>query len=84
MDNEQYIQRAFTWKSTGKINGWFCHTSQKELEKRTIWFLKMEKKHNFCFKILKCNFDTKIPILGVVVRWGEVLMENNKTKTIKK
>jgi len=34
MDNEQYIQRALTWKSTGKINGWFRHTSQKELEKR--------------------------------------------------
>ena len=84
MDNEQYIQRALTWKSTGKINGWFCHTSQKELEKRTIWFLKMEKKHNLCFKISKCNFDTReIPILEVVVRWGEVLIENNKTKTVK-
>jgi len=45
----------------------------------------MEKKPNLCFKISKCNFDTReIPILEVVVRWGEVLMENNKTKTVKK
>ena len=44
----------------------------------------MEKKHKLCFKISKCNFDTReIPILEVVVRWGEVLMENNKTKTVK-
>jgi len=58
--------------------------TKKELENRTIWFLKMAKKHNLCFKRWKCNFDTeKIPILGVVVRWGEVLMEN-KTKTVKK
>ena len=46
--------------------------TKKELEKGTIWFLKMAKKHNICFKRSKCNFDTeKIPILGVVVRWGE-------------
>ena len=59
--------------------------TNKELEKRTIWFLKMAKKHNLCFKRSKCNFNTKeIPILGVVVIWREVLMENNKTKTVKK
>ena len=45
----------------------------------------MAKKYNLCFKRSKCNFDTKeIPILGIVVRLGEVLMENNKTKTVKK
>ena len=45
----------------------------------------MAKKHNLCFKWLKCNFDTKeMPILGVVVRQGEVQMEYEKIKAVKK
>ena len=42
--------------------------TKKELEKRTIYFLKIVEKHNLCFKQAKCNFDAeKIPILRVVV-----------------
>jgi len=41
------------------------------------------KKHNLCFKQSKCNFDTEeISILGVVVRQGEVQMENDKVKAV--
>ena len=59
--------------------------TRKELEERTIHFLKMAKKHILYFKWSKCDFNTKeSPILGVVVRWGEVQMENNKIKAIKK
>jgi len=47
--------------------------TEKELEERTIRFLKIVKKHNLCFKWSKCNFNTtKIPILGVQVGNGEV------------
>jgi len=36
----------------------------EELEKRTIRFLKIEEKHNLCFKRSKCNFNIEeIPIL---------------------
>jgi len=43
--------------------------TKKELEERTICFLKIVEKHNLCFKQLKYDFDAKeIPILGVVVR----------------
>ena len=49
-----------------------------------IKFLKITEKHNLCFKQLKYDFDVKeIYILGVVVRRGEVQMENNKIKEIK-
>ena len=42
--------------------------TKKELEERTVKFLKIVEKHNLCFKQSKCNFDAeKIPILGVVV-----------------
>ena len=38
--------------------------TKKELEERIIQFLKIEEKHNLCFKQLKYNFNTKeIPIL---------------------
>ena len=41
---------------------------KKELEEKTIYFLKVAEKYNLCFKQLKCDFDAeKIPILGVVV-----------------
>ncbi len=58
--------------------------TKKKLEERTVWFLKIVGKHNLCFKQLKCNFDVKeIPILEVVVVWGEVQIENNKVKAVK-
>jgi len=58
--------------------------TKKELEKRTIWFLKIAEKHNLCFKQSKCDFDIKeIPILGVVVGREEVQMENDKVKAVK-
>jgi len=42
--------------------------TKKELEKKTILFLKIAEKHNLCFKWSKCNFDMEeIPILGVIV-----------------
>ena len=57
----------------------------KELEERTIHFLKIGEKHNLCFKWLKCNFNMeKIPTLGVVVGRGQVQMEANKVKAVKK
>jgi len=51
----------------------------KKLEERTIWFSKITKKHNLCFKRYKYNFNMeKIPILGVVV--GK---EQDKIKAVK-
>jgi len=42
--------------------------TKKELEERIVQFLKIEKKHNHCFKQSKYDFDAKdIPILEVVV-----------------
>ena len=58
--------------------------TKKELEKRTIKFLKMTEKYNLCFKQSKYDFDTKeIPILEVVFGQEEVQMENKKAKTVK-
>ena len=57
----------------------------EELEERTIMFLKIAEKHNLCFKRLKCNFNMKeIPILGVIVGKGQVKMEQEKIKVVKK
>ena len=57
----------------------------KELEKQTIQFLKIAEKHNLCFKQLKYDFNIEaILILEVVVEQGQVQMENNKVKTVKK
>ena len=40
----------------------------KELEERTIQFLKIVEKHNSCFKRSKYNFNMEeIPILGVII-----------------
>jgi len=36
----------------------------KELEERTIQFLKIAEKHNLCFKQLKCNFNRENPNFG--------------------
>ena len=59
--------------------------TKKELKERTIWFSKMTEKHNLCFKQLKCDFNVKeIPILEIVVGRGEVQIENNKVKVVKK
>jgi len=56
----------------------------KELEERTIQFLKIAEKHNLCFKQSKFDFNMEeIPILGVVVGRGQVQMETNKFKAVK-
>ena len=56
-----------------------------ELEEQTIRFLKIAKKHNLCFKWSKCDFNMEeIPILGVVVSKGQVQMEQDKVKVVKK
>ena len=58
--------------------------TRKELEERTIQFLKIAEKYNLCFKQSKCDFDIRvIPILRVVVRWDEIQIENDKVKTVK-
>ena len=58
--------------------------TKKELEVRTIQFLKIVEKHNLCFKRSKCDFDIEeIPILEVVVGQGQVQIENNKIKAVK-
>jgi len=56
----------------------------KELEERTIQFLKIAEKHNLCFKRSKCDFNMEeIPILGVVVGKGQVKIEQEKIKAVK-
>ena len=59
--------------------------TMKELEERTTHFLKIVEKHNLCFKQSKCDFNMEeILILGVVIGRGQVQMEANKVKAIKK
>ena len=58
--------------------------TMKELEERTIWFLKIVEKHNLYFKWLKYDFNMEeIPILGVIVGKEQVKMEQEKIKVIK-
>jgi len=58
--------------------------TKKELEEKTIWFLKIVEKHNFCFKQSKWNFNAKkILIPEIVIGRGEIQMENNKVKAVK-
>ena len=58
--------------------------TMEELEERTIQFLKIAEKYNLCFKRSKCDFNMEeIPILGVVVRRGQVKMEQEKIKAVK-
>ena len=58
--------------------------TMKELEERTICFLKIVEKHNLCFKRSKYNFNMEeILILGVVVGRGQVQMETDKVKAVK-
>ena len=50
--------------------------TMKELEERTIRFLKIAEKHNLCFKRSKCDFNMEeISILGVIVEKEQVKME---------
>jgi len=59
--------------------------TMKELEERTIRFLKIAEKHNLYFKQSKCDFNMEeIPILGVIIGKGQVKMEQEKIKAIKK
>jgi len=58
--------------------------TMKELEERTIRFLKIAEKHNLCFKRSKCDFNMEeIPILEVVVGKGQIQMEQEKIKAVK-
>ena len=58
--------------------------TMKELEERTIRFLKIAEKYNLCFKRSKCNFNMEeISILEVIVRKGQVKIEQEKIKAIK-
>jgi len=51
--------------------------TMKELEERTVQFLKIVEKHNLCFKRSKCDFNIEeIPILGVQI-------EQEKIKAVK-
>ena len=57
--------------------------AMKELEERTVRFLKIAEKHNLCFKRSKYNFNMEeIPILGVVVGKGQIQMEQEKIKAV--
>ena len=57
--------------------------TMKELEERTIQFLKIAEKHNLCFKRLKCDFNMEeIPILGVVFGKRQIQMEQEKIKVL--
>ena len=59
--------------------------TMKELEEWVVCFLKIAKKHNLCFKRLKYNFNIEeILILEVVVERGQVQMEIDKVKVVKK
>ena len=56
----------------------------KELEERTIWFLKIVEKHNLCFKRSKYDFNMEeILILEVIIGKEQVKIEQEKIKAIK-
>ena len=56
----------------------------KELEERTIQFLKIAEKHNLRFKRSKCDFNMEeISILGVVVGKGQIQIKQEKIKAVK-
>jgi len=58
--------------------------TMKELEERTIHFLKVVEKHNLCFKWSKCDFNMEeIPILGVVIGREQVQIEADRVKAVK-
>jgi len=48
-------------------------------------FLKIAEKHNLCFKWSKYDFNMEeILILGVIVSKGQVHIEQDKVKAVKK
>ena len=50
--------------------------TMKELEERTVQFLKIAEKYNLCFKRSKYDFNIEeIPILGVVISKEQIQME---------
>jgi len=56
----------------------------KELEERTIQFLKIAERHNLCFKRSKCDFNMEeIPILEVIIGREQVKMKQEKIKAVK-
>ena len=58
--------------------------TMKELEERTVQFLKIAEKHNLYFKRSKCNFNMEeISILGVVIGKEQIQMEQEKIKAVK-
>ena len=58
--------------------------TKEELEEQMIRFLKIAEKHNLCFKQSKYDFDMEeIPILEVIVRRGQVKMEQEKIEAVK-
>ena len=55
--------------------------TMKELEERTVRFLKIAEKHNLCFKRSKCDFNIEeITILGVIVGREQIKMKQEKVK----
>ena len=55
--------------------------NMKELEERTVQFLKIAEKHNLCFKQSKYDFNMEeIPILGVVIGRGQVQMGDQQSQ----
>ena len=56
----------------------------KELKEQMIRFLKITEKHNLCFKRLKYDFNMEeIPIRGVIVRKGQVKMDQEEINVAK-
>ena len=59
--------------------------TKEQLEERIIQFLKIVEKHNLCFKRSKYDFDMEeILILEVIVGKGQVKIEQEKIKAVKK
>jgi hypothetical protein len=57
--------------------------NERELEERTINFLKMAEQHNLCFKRTKCKFGVKeVPVLGVRISKEKVQMEEEKVAAV--
>ena len=83
--NSSFRELLYEWVLVNYMNNFIILAkTRRKLKERIIWFLKIIEKHNLCFKQSKCNFDVeKILILGVVVKRGEVYMENNKIKVVK-
>ena len=58
--------------------------TRRELEERTLRFLKIADKHKLYFKRTKCEFDVQqISILGTVVGNGKAMMEKEKIEAVR-